>query len=184
MWNIGLSLYDAVQVLQARKVDEMVLKFGQKAVEYLEGAAQYANKTAGKVSASDLYIQGRLYFRLGAIYAISHGDHQQAVKWYSKSLPIFDAVADAIPHVELGRLGETLVSIGVSYWELGKQTQAVDLTENGIYCLEQAAEEGLTSSRSLEIPYRNLSMMLNYIGKSQESTQYLRKADSLKTTTR
>ena len=184
MWNIGMSLYDAVQVFQARKDNEMTLKYGQKAVECLEGASAYANKTAGKVSASDLYIQGRLYFRLGAIYAISHNDHQQAVKWYSKSLPIFEDVADAIPRVELGRLGETLVSMGVSYWETGKQTQAVNLTENGIYCLEQAAEEELASPHSLEIPYRNLSMMLNYLGKTQESSQYIKKAEALKTSVR
>ena len=184
MWNIGMSLYDAVQVFQARKDNEMTLKYGQKSVQCLEGAAAYANKTLGKVSASDLYIQGRLYFRLGAIYAIFHKDHRQAVKWYSKSLPIFDAVSDAIPHVELGRLGETLVSIGVSYWELGKQTEAVNLTENGIYCLEQAAEEGLASERSLEIPYRNLSMMLNYMGKTQESSQYIKKAEALRTSVR
>ena len=162
----------------------MTLKYGQKAVECLEGASAYANKTVGKVSAGDLYIQGRLYFRIGAIYAISHKDHQQAIKWYSKSLPIFETVADAIPRVELGRLGETLVSMGVSYWELGKQNQAVNLTENGIYCLEQAAEEGLASSRSLEIPYRNLSMMLNYMGKKQESSQYIQKAEALKTNVR
>ena len=184
MWNIGMSLYDAVQVFQARKDDAMTLKYGQKAVECLEGASAYANKTAGKVSASDLYIQGRLYFRIGAIYAISRKDHQQAIQWYSKSLPIFETVADAVPRVELGRLGETLVSMGVSYWELGKQSQAVNLTQNGIYCLEQAAEEGLASSRSLEIPYRNLSMMLKYLGKTQESTQYIQKAEALKTSVR
>lgn len=184
MWNIGMSLYDAVQVFQARKDNEMTLKYGQKAVECLEGASAYANKTLGKVSASDLYIQGRLYFRIGAIFAISKKDHQQAVQWYSKSLPIFENVADAIPRVELGRLGETLVSMGVSYWETGKQTQALNLTENGIYCLEQAAEEGLASSRSLEIPYRNLSMMLNYQGKKQESSQYIQKAEALKTSVR
>ncbi len=184
MWNIGMSLYDAVQVFQARKDNEMTLKYGQKAVECLEGAAAYANKTAGKVSASDLYIQGRLYFRIGAIYAISQKDHQQAIKWYSKSLPIFETVADAIPRVELGRLGETLVSMGVSYWETGKQTQAVNLTENGIYCLEQAAEEELASAKSLEIPYRNLSMMLNYMGKKQESSQYIQKAEALRTNVR
>lgn len=181
MWSIGMSLYDAVQIFQARKDDEMTLKYGQKAVECLEGASAYADKTAGKVSAGDLYIQGRLYFRIGTIYAISNKDHQQAIKWYSKSLPIFETVADAIPRVELGRLGETLVSMGVSYWEVGKQTQAINLTENGIYCLEQAAEEGLASSHSLEIPYRNLSMMLNYQGKTQESSQYIKKAEALRT---
>ena len=184
MWSIGMSLYDAVQVFQARRDNEMTLKYGQKAVECLEGASAYANKSAGKVSASDLYIQGRLYFRIGAIYAISRKDHQQAVKWYSKSLPIFETVADAIPKVELGRLGETLVSMGVSYWETGKQTQALNLTENGIYCLEQAAEEELASAKSLEIPYRNLSMMLNYMGKKQESSQYIKKAEALRTSVR
>lgn len=184
MWNIGMSLYDAVQIFQARKDDEMTLKYGQKAVECLEGASAYANKTAGKVSAGDLYIQGRLYFRIGAIYAISHKDHQQAIKWYSKSLPIFEEVADALPKVELGRLGETLVSMGVSYWELGKQNQAITLTENGIFCLEQATDEGLASQRSLEIPYRNLSMMLNYLGKKQESSQYIQKAEALRTSVR
>ena len=181
MWSIGMSLYDAVQVFQARRDNEMTLKYGQKAVECLEGASSYANKSSGKVSASDLYIQGRLYFRIGAIYAISKKDHQQAVQWYSKSLPIFETVADALPKVELGRLGETLVSMGVSYWETGKQTQAVNLTENGIYCLEQAAEEELASSKSLVIPYRNLSMMLNYMGKKQESSQYIQKAEALRT---
>lgn len=182
-WNMGMSLYDAVQVFQARKDPEMTLRYGIKAVENLE-AVNAAADSVDKISASDLYIQGRLYFRLGAIFAITKGDHQQAVKWYSKSLPIFETIADAIPRIELGRLGETLVSMGVSYWEIGKQNQAVNLTENGIYCLEQAVEEGLAGPNSVEIPYRNISMMLNYQGKKQESSQYLKKADAIRTTVR
>lgn len=184
LWDMGMSIYDAVQIYQARGEAEKMLQYGKKAVECLESAQKESSLTDGKFTATDLYIQGRLYFRLGAMAAISKNDHAEAVRWYAKTLPIFESVADGIPRTELGRLGETLVSMGVSYWETGKQKQAVNLTENGIYCLEQAVDEELAGTDSLEIPYRNLSMMLKYLGNAKEAGEYLQKADAVKTTVR
>ena len=179
-WDIGMSVYDAVQIFQARQEERQTLDFGQKAVSYME----FTLKDPKALTATDFYILGRLYFRLGAIYAINHNDHAQAVVWYRKSLPMFEKMTSDIQRIELGRLGETLVSMGVSFWEVNKPKQAINLTESGIMCLEQAVQEGLASAESLEIPYRNLSMMLDNTGKKDRSREYLEKAEAIQATIR
>jgi hypothetical protein len=60
---------------------------------------------------------------------------------------------------EQGRLGETLVSMGISYWETGERVKAVQLTQEGVALLNQAVKSGAMPRSALEVPQSNLATM-------------------------
>ncbi len=165
-WELGMALYDAVQICQMRGEREQALKHGQQAAEYLQ------RTQAGKPSAADAYLLGRLYFRLGSIHAIGQQNHRAAVSWFDKAVPVLEqATASVAPH-ELGRLGETFVSMGVSYWETGSREQAVKLTRQGADLLEKAVQEGQVPKTALDVPYANLAAMHRQLGQNKEAEKY------------
>ena len=44
------------------------------------------------------------------------------------------------------REGEMLVSMGVTYWQLGEQARALQLTQSGVNLVEMAVEDGILSA--------------------------------------
>ncbi len=165
-WDIGLALYDAVQIYQARKKFSEALQYGQAAVEYLEKGHH------GRTSHSDTYLLARLYFRLGAIHAVGMKNHRAAIVWFDRARPIFDRLALLIPEEEVGRLGETLVSMGVSYWETSQKELAVELSEQGVSLIEVAVKNGLMDTTALAVPYTNLSTMYRRQEKHAQADRY------------
>lgn len=154
LWELGTTLYDAVQVYQVRKEHEAALKCAEQAVECIEQVAeQRDNDTA------DNYLLGRLYFRLGAIYAINKSDHDSAIDWFEKASVSLDRSIALVGPTEIGRLGETLVSMGVSYWETDQRQKAVELTERGVDLIQQAVNNRNLDEEALEIPTGNLASM-------------------------
>ncbi len=176
-WEMGMALYDAVQVYQMRGERDQATKYGQRAVELLE-----AGRTS-KDSAMESYLIGRLYFRLGSIQAIGQQNHREAVTWFDKAVPVLQQVADGLPPLELGRLGETFVSMGVSYWETGQKPTAVKLTEQGVGLMEKAVTGGGLAGTALDVPYTNLATMHRQLGQDTIAQQYLQKAAAQKTGT-
>lgn len=170
-WDIGIALYDAVQVYQLREQHQVALKYGQQAVAYLENAMKSRPENT-----ADRYLVGRLYFRLGAIHAVGSQDHPNARQWFEKAIPVLEASAPHVSPFELGRLGETFVSMGVSYWETGQHQRAVALTEQGVGLMERAARDGQLQQSALEIPYGNLASMHRQLGQEDEAGKYLQKA--------
>jgi len=165
-WELGMALYDAVQIYQMRGEREQALKFGQQATEYLERAE------TGKGTAADAYLLGRLYFRLGSIHAIGQQNHRAAVAWFDKAVPVLEqATTNVAPH-DLGRLGETFVSMAVSYWETGSRDKAVKLTQQGVDLLERAVKEGQVAKSALDVPYANLAAMHRHLGQNKEAEKY------------
>jgi len=154
LWELGAALYDAVQIYQMRGENDLALKCGEQAVLCFEEVAK-----AKQTGAADHYLLGRLYFRLGAIQAIGKQDHQQAVSWFDKAVAEFDQAGEQVAAGESGRLGETLVSMGVSYWETGRREKATELTGRGVKLIEKAVDEGTLDKTALEIPYGNLAAM-------------------------
>ncbi len=108
-WELGMALYDALQVHQMRGEHDLALQFGEQAIDYLEHA------NAEPQAATTGYLLGRLYFRLGAIHAIRDGNHRDAVEWFDKAMPVLDEPLPPSAADDLGRHGETFVSMGVSY---------------------------------------------------------------------
>ncbi|MCL2743488.1 MAG: tetratricopeptide repeat protein [Planctomycetaceae bacterium] len=165
-WEIALSMYDGVQICQLRKQYVQALKYGEFAAEYMEAGIE------GRRSEVDQYLLGRLYFRLGAIHAIGNKNHRAAIEWFSKAKPVFEKLLPKINPEELGRLGGTLVSMGVSYWETGQREEAVRLTERGLKQIERAVKIGNAEPSEFLIPYTNLSKMYEELGDAENANRY------------
>jgi tetratricopeptide (TPR) repeat protein len=176
-WDLGMALYDAVQIYQMRGEQDLALKYGQKAIAYLEQG------TSAKQDNADSYLLGRLYFRVGAIYAVGQQNPRTAVTWYDKAVTTFDRLADNINASEFGRLGETYVSMGVSYWEMGQREKALQLTQRGTGLIEKMVDGGAMEASALEIPYTNLATMRRQLGQGREADALLQKASKAKNTT-
>ncbi|MCC6127107.1 MAG: hypothetical protein IT426_19270 [Pirellulales bacterium] len=173
-WDLGMALYDAVQICQLRADHAAALRYGEEAVEYLEEG--YARKQ----SPTTAYLLGRLYFRLGAIHAIRDKDHPAAVQWFEKAVPLLDKPVPDEARADLGRFGETFVSMGVSYWETGDRNRAVELTIKGVKLMEEAVNQGTLERSALAIPYGNLAAMQRQIGKNDEAAKYSEMAARIK----
>jgi tetratricopeptide (TPR) repeat protein len=175
-WDLGMAIYDAVQICQLRSNHALALKYGDVAVEYLEQG--YAHKQTPTTA----YLLGRLYFRMGAIHAIRDQDHAAAIAWFKRAVPLLDKPVPPEAQADLGRFGETFVSMGVSFWETGNRGQAIELTKKGISLMEEAAAQGTLDRSALAIPYSNLAAMHRQVGANEEAAKYSEMAGKIKNT--
>lgn len=159
-WDYGVALYDAVQRYQVTGQHDLAQKQGEKAAKVLEAALANRNPKP-----SDLYLVGRLYFRLGAVYAVQDKEHAAAVKYFDKAIPLLEQASTGVSKSSWLRLGETFVSMGFSYWESGQREQAVALTQKGLALMEQAVQSGLAQDSVLDIPRTNLRAMRQSLDK-------------------
>jgi len=176
-WELGVALYDALQVYEMRGDHEAALKYGERAIEYLETSSR-----RNQVVTAD-YLLGRLYFRMGSIQASRNKNHRLAISWYDKAVPLLKRPVPGQFFGELGRHGQTFVSMGVSYWQTGQRDNAVDLTQFGIALMEEAVRQGTLGESSLSIPYGNLAAMHGELGAEQEAQHYQALAEKYKNTT-
>jgi tetratricopeptide (TPR) repeat protein len=175
-WQLGLALYDTVQAYQMRSEHDLAFRYGQQAVKYLEQGI------VGKSGPAEKYLLGRLYFRLGAIQAVGEGNHQVAINWFGKASVLFEQVADRIAPKEAGRLGDTFISMSVSYWEVGQHQRALDLTGRGVDLIEFGVNGGSLDRSALEVPYGNLAIMHRRLGQDSEADKYHQEALKVKQT--
>ncbi|MDX1961911.1 MAG: hypothetical protein SFX18_02080 [Pirellulales bacterium] len=166
-WELGHALYDALQADQARGVQSHALANSALVVKYLEEGSQTREQ-----SDHDDFVLGRLYFRIGAIFALDKADHRTAAYWYDKSLPLLERAAINAQPADWGRQGETLVSIGLSYWEIGRQPEAVRLTEQGIDWMVKAVHAHALPESALGVPYGNLASMHQTMGNADKARDY------------
>ena len=172
-WDTGISLYDAVQIFLLRQQFSSASKYGEIAARYLEYGMTDRNSDA------DRFLLGRLYFRLGAIHAVGNRHHRAAIEWYDLAKPEFEKLIPKIDTGALGFFGETLVSMGVSYWETAQQEEAIRITERGIRQLERGVLANVLEASVLEIPYKNLAKMYHEKGDQEQATKYMRLAASI-----
>ena len=175
-WEMAMSLYDALQVYQMRSDRQSALKYGELAISYLEKSGRQNQ------SATTSYLLGRLYFRMGAVYAVREGNHLGAVKWFDKAVPLLGKSPPPDAQASLGRLGETFVSMGVSYWETGQREKALALTQHGADLIEDAVKRGTSKSTELTIPYANLASMHRQLGHIDKADRLEEMAAKSKTT--
>ncbi|MCG2684933.1 MAG: tetratricopeptide repeat protein [Planctomycetales bacterium] len=173
-WELGTALYDAVQVCQMRSENEKALKYGRTAAEYL------ADSNRANPSPATALLLGRLYFRLGAIHALGDRDHKAAVVWFDKALPLLKGQPAEELADNLGRHGEAMVSMGVSYWQTGQREKAVELTEQGIRWMEQAVRQESLDRSTLAVPYGNLAAMHRKLGDGKKADRLLELAGRIK----
>ena len=169
-WDTSIALYDAVQIFQLREQFSSALKYGELAANYMKIGINDRNNDA------DWYLLGRLYFRLGVIHAVGNGNHRAAIEWFDLAKPVFERLLPKIDTEALGIFGETLVSMGVSYWETDQRAEAVRLTERGLRQIERGVREKVIEESVLSIPYMNLAKMYHDLGDQEQATKYSRLA--------
>ncbi len=166
-WEIAQAMYDSLQADQARGIKSFSMSNSAMVVKYLEEGAGFREQTE-----IDAFMLGRLYYRIGAIFAIDMTDHKSAVYWYTKAIPLInEPLPDANPS-DWARHGETFVSIGLSYWETGSQDRAIQLTEQGVTWMQRALKEKAIGEQSLAVPYSNLASMHKARGNTLESREF------------
>jgi tetratricopeptide (TPR) repeat protein len=166
-WDLGMALYDALQIYQMRQKHDLALRYGELAIDYLEQVGPEELQTP-----TSRYLLGRLYFRLGAIHAIADKNHRAAIAWFDKAAPLLDSQLPGGASSDLGRHGETFVSMGVSYWETGQREKAVELTERGVELMEKAVNQGSLQKNALSVPYSNLAIMHQQLGQQDAANRF------------
>lgn len=176
-WTLGAALVDAVQIEHARGEFSNATQYANNALALLSDNAQYREATPHRD-----YLLGRMFFAMGAIYAVGQNDHAEAVHYYLQAAPLFEQPLPDDLADEQGRHGERFVSMGVSFWQNGNKPQAVELTLNGANLLRQAVEAGQIEPASLAVPYANLAAMYKQLGNTTEAKKYGELAQKLDAT--
>ncbi|MBL9124132.1 MAG: tetratricopeptide repeat protein [Planctomycetaceae bacterium] len=166
-WELGMAYYDALQVYHMRRQFPQALEYGGKAVTNLEAAVAQREPIPGQS-----YLMGRLYFRLGSILAAQKKDRTQAIPWFDKAVPLMEEPIPQTAMADIGRQGETFVSMAVSYWEASQPQEALRLTEQGLKLIEQAVEEEILERTALAIPYSNLADMHRQLGDEAKAKSF------------
>ncbi|WP_146119054.1 tetratricopeptide repeat protein [Blastopirellula marina] len=164
-WETGQALSQAMFIENARGRHDAALALVDQAHTYLKGGV-----TGRDVSMADHLLLGNLYFRAGAIEAVQKQNHQAAVAWYDLSAPHLND--PTLKSIMLDRRGESLVSMGVSYWSIGQRQRGVELSEQGKTLIEAAVVKNPELQQKLLVPLDNLAQMYRQLGDTQKSTQY------------
>ena len=166
-WQLGLAYLYAADIEHLRSDVASAKKFGKLA------EAKLSDLSGQRDELPDTgYTMGRLYFQIGAVYAVHEEDHTAACKWYDQAV---DLLLNPVPVTTLAvpqQHGDALVSMGVSYWRLGDRERAVELTLAGVELIEEAVDADLLSSTALSVPYENLSAMYQALGKTEPAARY------------
>jgi tetratricopeptide (TPR) repeat protein len=125
--------------------------------------------SAGDTTLRDESLMGRLYFYVGSTYAVHGQDHHEAARWYERALPHLNRTAPTMPSQESAYHGERLVSMGVSYWQVEAESEAIKLTEAGLEMMQAAAHHEILEPRALSVPYGNLASMYEAQGDAEKA---------------
>ena len=166
-WDLGAALYDALQVYHSKAEVAPATKYGNLAVEHLEAGAEER-----QLEPVEAYLLGRLYFRMGSVYAMHVKDAEQAVAWFERAIPLLERPVPATALSDAGHHGESFVSMAVSYWAAGNHEEAMRLTRQGVKLMEQAIKDGVLDDEALRVPYTNLATMHRYLGDDEQAEAF------------
>lgn len=164
-WQLGLAYFHAAEIQHRRGESELSVKYGEQAQGLLTPIA------ASRSEYPDTdYLMGRLHFQIGAVHAVHRNDHKTACKWYDKAAKPLLKPAPMTHLATPGHHGDALVSMGVSYWEVGQREKAYDLTKSGLELIEQGISEGILANDATLVAQGNLSAMAQALGKVELTT--------------
>jgi tetratricopeptide (TPR) repeat protein len=175
-WEVGMAVYDSLQIYQLRGQHDVALKYGELAIQFL-GSDQQKRTPAAE------YLLGRLYFRIGAAYALRDKNHPVAVTWFDKAIPLLEKPLPQEAYADLGRHGETFVSMGVSYWDVGQRDKAMELTQRGVGLMESAVKQGLLDEPALTVAYNNLATIHRTLGEPENAQRFESMANHVRQST-
>jgi tetratricopeptide (TPR) repeat protein len=164
-WQVGQGLADALAAAQKRGDTADLLDNATLTAAYLERGAEQRELTPAERTQ-----MGDLMFRIGIMYSLQRGDHATAVTWFDRTVPLWkDERAFA---GELGRLGESFVSMAISYWQVDRREDALTLSRRGVDLMVAAVDKSQLEERSLAVAYGNLSTMYAEEGDEEQSKTY------------
>jgi tetratricopeptide (TPR) repeat protein len=162
-WRLGMTYLHAAEIEHRRGDAQASIRFGEMADATLTPLAE------GRSELPDTqYTLGRLYFQIGAVHAVHHQDHEMACQWYDRSAELLLEPVPVTAIASPRQHGDALVSMGVSYWEVGQRERAFELTKQGLQLIDQAISEGLLTADSLAVAQGNFTAMARALGKATE----------------
>jgi len=166
-WEVGLALADAIDASLKRGDASDMLENATLTAAYLERGAEQRELTD-----ADRRKVGDLLFRIGILHSLQHGAHATAVTWFDKVVPLWEGNSTFQEQGELGRLGESFVSMAISYWQVERRDDALTLSRKGVDLMVEAVDREQLAERSLAVPYGNLSTMYAEQGNDEQSKTY------------
>ncbi|MFM7207962.1 MAG: tetratricopeptide repeat protein [Planctomycetaceae bacterium] len=176
-WEVGRGLADALAAAQKRGDASDMLDNATLTVAYLERGSEHRDLTAAERKSL-----GELMFRIGIMHSLQRGDHPTAVTWFDRTIPLWNDKDRFERDGDLGRLGESYVSMAISYWQVGRREDAVTLSRRGVDLMVAAVDKSQLEERALAVPYGNLATMYAEQGDDQSSKNYAEMASRAEAT--
>jgi tetratricopeptide (TPR) repeat protein len=180
-WEVGQGLADALAAAQIRGDASDMLDNATLTAAYLERGGEHRQLTD-----SERKGLGDLMFRIGILHSLQRGDHATAVTWFDRGVPLWADNDCFARDGELGRLGESYVSMAISYWQVERREDALELSRQGVDLMVTAVDAGQLEERALAVAYGNLATMHAERGDDEQSRNYAEmasRAESSGTTT-
>jgi len=176
-WEVGQGLADALTAAQIRGDASDMLDNATLTAAYLERGAEHRELTPRERKE-----MGDLMFRIGILHSLQRGDHATAVTWFDRGVPLWDDNDYFARQGELGRLGESYVSMAISYWQVERREDALELSRRGVDLMVTAVDAGNLEERALAVAYGNLATMYAEQGDEQRSRDYAEMASRAEAT--
>jgi len=175
-WEVGQGLDDALAAAQNRGDAADMLDNATLTAAYLERGAEHRELTPRERREF-----GELMFRIGIMYSLQRGDHATAVTWFDQVLPLWEG-DDTVRDADLGRAGESFVSMAISYWQVNRRDEALALNRRGVDLMVAAVDKKQLEERALAVAYGNLSTMYAEQGDESQSRNYAEMASRAEAT--
>ena len=166
-WDVGQGLLDALAAAQLRGDASDMLDNGTLTAAYLERGGEHREMTDKE--RKDV---GDLLFRIGIMHSLQRGDHATAVTWFDRVIPLWDSNPRLERDREAGQLGESYVSMAISYWQVDRREDALAISRRGVDMMVAAVDAKQMEERALAVAYGNLSTMYAEQGDDTQSETY------------
>ena len=176
-WDVGQGLADAITAAQLRGDASDMLDNATLTAAYMERGAEHRELTDAERKQL-----GDLMFRIGILHSLQRGDHATAVTWFDRTIPLWNANERFERDGELGRLGESYVSMAISYWQVERREDALELGRRGVDLMVTAVDAGQLEERALAVAYGNLATMYAEQGDNDLARSYAEMASRAETT--
>ena len=163
-WEVGRGLADALTASLLRNDASDMLDNATLTAAYLESGAEQR-----QLSVAERREMGDLLFRIGILHSLQKGDHATAVTWFDKVVPLWDGDQS---FGDSGRIGESFVSMAISYWQVNRREDALTISRKGVELMVEAVDRKELDERSLAVAYGNLSTMHAEEGDDEQSKNY------------
>lgn len=176
-WEVGQGLGDALVAAQKRGDATDMLDNATLTAAYLERGAEQRELTAAERRSF-----GELLFRIGIMHSLQRGDHATAVTWFDRVIPLWEEGDAVATDPDPGKVGESYVSMAISYWQVERREDALALSRRGVDLMVAAVDRDQLDERALAVAYGNLSTMYAEEGDDSQARTYAEMASRAEAT--